>query len=95
MRASSRTSLATVRDYWNDASYGEVYAVDGSLERQAAERYRLEPYLVDFARFPDGAGKEILEIGVGMGADHLGRARSGPRSLSGIDLTHRASQHTE
>ncbi|HEX8199278.1 MAG TPA: class I SAM-dependent methyltransferase, partial [Isosphaeraceae bacterium] len=60
------------------------------LERQARTRYELEPYLRDFADFPSGAGRDVLEIGVGMGADHLEWARARPRSLSGIDLTDRA-----
>lgn len=30
----------------------------------------LEPYIDNFAGF-DGAGKDVLEIGFGMGADHL------------------------
>jgi SAM-dependent methyltransferase len=36
----------------------------------------------------------VLEIGVGMGADHLEWARSSPRSLTGVDLTQRAVDHT-
>ena len=34
-----------------------------------------------------------MEIGVGMGADHIEWAKSKPRSLSGIDLTPRAVAH--
>jgi ubiquinone/menaquinone biosynthesis C-methylase UbiE len=37
---------------------------------------------------------DVLEVGVGMGADHLEWARHMPRSLSGIDLTERAIAHT-
>jgi ubiquinone/menaquinone biosynthesis C-methylase UbiE len=58
------------------------------------ERYRLERHLRDFARFSEGGGKDVLEIGVGMGADHVEWARSKPRSLTGIDLTARAVDHT-
>jgi len=65
------------------------------LERQAQARYELEPDLQAFAKFPEGRGKDVLEIGVGMGADHLEWAKSGPRSLTGIDLTHRAVEFTE
>jgi ubiquinone/menaquinone biosynthesis C-methylase UbiE len=36
----------------------------------------------------------VLEIGVGMGADHLEWAKSSPRSLTGIDLTPRAIDFT-
>lgn len=87
-----------VHDFWNAQSCGEVYAVGQTLrdqyEAQRAARYALEPYLPQFARFHEGAGRDVLEIGVGMGADHLEWARSGPRSLSGIDLTERAVEHT-
>ncbi len=87
-----------VRDFWNEASCGEVYAGGASrlaqLEAQARTRYELEPYLAEFARFPDARGRTVLEIGVGMGADHLRWARHGPRRLAGIDLTPRAIDHT-
>lgn len=85
---------AEVHRFWEAASCGEIYAEGGNPEeklRQHAEaRYRLEPYIRDFARFGEGSGQDVLEIGVGMGADHLEWARSGPRHLAGIDLTPRA-----
>ncbi len=84
----------SVRDFWNEKSCGEVYAKGGDLRaqlaEQAAERYRLEPVIFEFAEFTKGAGKDVLEIGVGMGADHLEWAKAGPKSLTGIDLTPRA-----
>jgi SAM-dependent methyltransferase len=89
---------AAVQEFWNRASCGEVYAEGDSLrdqlEKQARTRYELEPYIPRFARFDEGRGRDILEIGVGMGADHLEWARRGPRSLSGVDLTPRAVEHT-
>jgi Methylase involved in ubiquinone/menaquinone biosynthesis len=88
-----------VREFWNRQSCGEVYATGETtrdrLEAQARERYELEPYIFDFARFADGAGKDILEVGVGMGADHLEWAKAGPRSLTGVDLTPRAIDLTQ
>jgi ubiquinone/menaquinone biosynthesis C-methylase UbiE len=87
-----------VQEFWNRRSCGEVYA-DGEtstekLDAQARARYALEPYIFGFARFSDGRGRDVLEIGVGMGADHLQWAKSSPRSLTGIDLTPRAIEHT-
>jgi ubiquinone/menaquinone biosynthesis C-methylase UbiE len=83
-----------VRRFWEAASCGEVYAegptAEEKLRQNAEARYRLEPYIRDFARFWEGSGQDVLEIGVGMGADHLEWARSGPHHLAGIDLTHRA-----
>jgi SAM-dependent methyltransferase len=88
-----------VRDFWQTAACGEeAYAVGDSprsrLETQACTRYQLEPYIRDFARFEDGRGKDVLEVGVGMGADHLEWAKAQPRSLIGIDLTSKAVEYT-
>jgi ubiquinone/menaquinone biosynthesis C-methylase UbiE len=89
---------AEVRDFWDTASCGEVYAEGAALEqrfRQQAEmRYQLEPYISSFARFDEGRGCDVLEIGVGMGADHLEWAKSSPRRLAGVDLTPRAVSWT-
>ena len=87
-----------VRAYWDLESCGEVYAAgDDPAARLAAlrrARYDLEPYIPGFAGFADGAGRDVLEIGVGMGCDHLRWAESGPRRLTGIDLTDRAIEFT-
>ena len=88
----------SVRAFWDAASCGEAYA-DGRemrerLERQAEARYALEPFIFEFARFEEGAERDVLEIGTGMGADHLQWARARPASLVGIDLTYRAVEFT-
>ena len=86
--------LRQVRDFWQKAPCGDVYAQGQSqgerLEAQARARYVLEPYIRGFARFEDGRQRDVLEIGVGMGADHLEWARALPRSLTGVDLTRQA-----
>jgi SAM-dependent methyltransferase len=86
-----------VKDFWDEASCGQVYAEGGSPEQQfsahSEARYSLEPYICPFARF-DGQNKDVLEIGVGMGADHLEWAKSLPHRLVGIDLTPRAVDWT-
>jgi SAM-dependent methyltransferase len=85
---------AEVRGFWDAASCGEIYAEGVTavqrFHKHAEARYRLEPYIRGFARFEKGSGQKILEIGVGMGADHLEWARSGPQRLAGVDLTPRA-----
>jgi len=89
---------AQVQEFWNRSSCGEVYAEGDTfpqqLERQGQVRYDLEPDLRAFAKFPEGRDRDVLEIGVGMGADHLEWAKSGPKSLIGIDLTDRAVELT-
>lgn len=52
-------------------------------------RYELEPFILDFAEFEKYRGKKVLEIGVGLGADHQKFAEAGAE-LYGIDLTERA-----
>lgn len=88
------TDLQQVRDFWEAAPCGEVYAQGLAprerLEAQAQARYALEPCIRDFARFEDGRHRDVLEIGVGMGADHLEWAQAAPRSLTGVDLTGQA-----
>lgn len=87
-----------VRAFWDRESCGEVYAVGATpiaqMREQARERYALEPFILSFARFGDGAGRQVLEIGVGMGADHLEWAKSRPARLAGVDLTPRAVDWT-
>lgn len=65
-------TLDEVRAFWNRASCGEVYAGTGDDRAKYAEvsraRYAFEPYLQPFACFEEAAGKDTLEIGVGMGS---------------------------
>lgn len=86
-----------VHDFWNDAACGEnLYLQDtdrAGYEAQADMRYRLEPFIPPFADFVSAKGKKMLEIGVGLGADHQCFAEAGA-DLYGIDLTERAVEHT-
>ena len=92
------TSNERVKEFWERQACGEVYAsgdtLEKQLETQALVRHALEPVLREFARFDDASGRDVLEIGVGMGADHLQWARARPRVLVGIDLTSRAVRFT-
>jgi SAM-dependent methyltransferase len=91
------TQKQQVHDFWNAASCGENLYLDGSnraaYQAQAQARYALEPYILDFARFEQSTGQRVLEIGVGLGADHQRFAEAGA-DLFGIDLTERAIEHT-
>lgn len=91
------TTKDQVHDFWNDASCGEnLYLIGESraaYAAQSAERYLLEPFILHFADFQSAAGKKVLEIGVGLGADHQRFAEEGA-DLWGVDLTERAIEHT-
>ena len=91
------TDKQRVHDFWNEASCGENLYLQGSdrdaYEVQARKRYELEPYIPEFAGFDRAQGARVLEIGVGLGADHQRFAQAGT-DLAGIDLTERAVEHT-
>jgi SAM-dependent methyltransferase len=86
-----------VRDFWNEASCGEALLLPQNDQvgyaAQSNARYALEPYILTFAGFGDAKGQKVLEIGVGLGADHQRFAEAGA-ALWGIDLTERAIEHT-
>lgn len=96
--ASFPADKLAVRDFWEDQACGEIYGngteLAERLDNQFATRYRLEPYISPFARFHEAAGRDVLEVGVGMGADHLRWALGRPRLLVGVDFTPRAVSWT-
>jgi SAM-dependent methyltransferase len=95
---NTESNKQQVRDFWQEASCGEDLYLKGSDRQgyldQSRERYRLEPYIEDFAAFQAAANRDVLEVGVGLGADHQRFAEAGAR-LTGIDLTERAIEHVK
>jgi SAM-dependent methyltransferase len=90
------TEKQAVHDFWNAASCGEDLYLRGAAADYAAQsrsRYELEPYIETFADFGAASGKDLLEIGVGLGSDHERFAAAGAR-MNGVDLTARAIEHT-
>lgn len=94
---SANTQKQAVHDFWNEAACGEdLYlprADRAGYDAQARIRYQLEPFIDELARFADTRGKRVLEIGVGLGADHQRFAEAGAL-LHGLDLTERAIAYT-
>ena len=86
-----------VHDFWDNASCGEELYLAGKSKddylKQADIRYHLEPFILEFAEFENSKDKKVLEIGVGLGADHQQFAQAGA-VLTGVDLTQRAIDHT-
>jgi SAM-dependent methyltransferase len=76
-----------VRDFWNSEPCGSRYIGAGDdFDAHARRRYQLEPYIPEFAGFGRCAGRRVLEIGVGMGADYLEWLKAGAR-VTGVDLS--------
>lgn len=82
-----------VKEFWQKAACGENALLSSptkeGFRRQSELRYQLEPFILEFAEFDKYRGKKVLEIGVGLGADHQQFAEAGA-DLYGIDLTERA-----
>ena len=93
----NRNKKDEVHNFWNDASCGEdLYLKSHDREgfnMQSNKRYELEPFIIDFANFQGAKNKTVLEIGVGLGADHQKFAESGA-ILTGLDLTPRAIENS-
>lgn len=81
---------ARVKEHWEQEACGTRYADDVDRDRYfddiSTARYRLEPYIPAFADFPSAAGKAVLEIGVGAGADFENWCKHA-QLTEGVDLT--------
>ncbi len=79
-----------IRQYWEAEPCGTrgVPAADrrAFFDQIERERYEWEPYIPPFARFHEGRGKTLLEIGVGAGTDFTNWVRNGAIA-TGVDLT--------
>ncbi len=93
-----QTLQDAVREYWDREPCGTGPEVVAGRDRVARGvwydaiedfRYTMEPFIHSVAQFTRHRGKELLEIGVGAGTDHLQWARAGA-ICTGVDLTQAA-----
>lgn len=87
-----------VRAWWNARPCGSTVSQHevGSrafFEEVERHRYAQEYHIPQVVNFPAWAGKDVLEIGCGMGTDLVQFARAGAR-VTGIDLTPRSVEIT-
>jgi ubiquinone/menaquinone biosynthesis C-methylase UbiE len=76
-----------VQNFWNADPCGSRYLGDREdFESHSRARYALEPYIHEFAKFSSAKGLQVLEIGVGMGADYLEWLKAGAMA-TGVDLS--------
>lgn len=90
----TETLKEAVRDHWEADPCGAKLAdaEPGSPEFFAQverTRYQLEPFIHGFAEFTRWSGRDVLEVGVGLGTDFVQFARAGA-NVVGIDLTEAA-----
>jgi len=102
MMSDLRTDPATlkriVKEHWEREPCGMRYGTETNrrlfFDEISSVRYKLEPFIPVFADFPVAAGKAILEIGVGAGADFQNWCAHA-RHATGVDLTEKAIALTE
>jgi SAM-dependent methyltransferase len=80
-----------IRDYWNNQPCNVRHSKNppGSLEffqDVSARRYRVEPHIPEFAGFYLWQGRQVLEIGPGIGSDAAEFARNGA-DYYGVDYS--------
>jgi ubiquinone/menaquinone biosynthesis C-methylase UbiE len=83
-----------VHGFWSRTPCGswDASAPEGTseyYEQIETRRYELEPFIHRYAEFGSTRGQKVLEIGVGLGTDHVQFARAGA-DLHGVDLTERS-----
>lgn len=89
---------AETRRNWTAAPCGSLYSAQPMHSREffeevEAHRYRVQGWTLDAIQSLGVAGKRVLEIGYGMGTDHLALTRKGARAV-GVDLTPRSAAVT-
>jgi SAM-dependent methyltransferase len=78
----TKTLEQRIKDYWNNQPCNVRHSKNppGSLEffqDVSARRYRVEPHIPEFAGFHLWQGRQVLEIGPGIGSDSAEFARNG------------------
>lgn len=82
-----------VRKHWELETCGTRYGMSISrkdyFDEISRARYKLEPYILEFADFQTARCKRILEIGVGAGSDFFNWVNNGAIA-TGLDFTESA-----
>jgi SAM-dependent methyltransferase len=79
---TAKTLEQRIQDYWNNQPCNVKHSANppGSLEffqDVSARRYLVEPHIPEFAGFHIWQGRQVLEIGPGIGSDAAEFARNG------------------
>lgn len=96
MKGQAPVDKRDVREFWNAHPCGAHLSREERGRREffmdyEAKRYALEPHILEVVPFPEGKGKDVLEIGTGLGTDGARWAAEGAR-YTGVDLTPEATR---
>lgn len=96
--SAHKHALQDIHDFWNTEACGTHFVREASSEAEFYERFREERYRSEWhipllVPFAEAKGKDVLEIGIGNGADAAMFAMHGG-TYTGIDLTEAAIDAT-
>jgi len=84
-------TIGEVENYWNSRpcnikhSPAEIGTID-YFNQVEQRKYFVEPHIIDFAKFDKWKGREVLEVGCGIGTDAVNFVRGGA-IYTGIELS--------